>query len=518
MKSLLFVLHLGALCGSEKNVTPASPPRGRLVLLSGLACALALSLLSVTTDVSAKNIGLVLAISDYPRQPLPGVQRDIDHAIKIAAAFGVQRADLEIRRDRELTREGLLAITDSFARKVSSGDRVFVYFSGHGTSYASNGTCNQALVAVDTQRVTREEFANRLKPAFAKASKSLMFIDSCFSGGVIEAVASRALPDSDGDAPVAKFWIGKSTDSCAIASNVARGQRDFEAVAAPPGNQFYLAAASGTEEAIDGGRKVGGFATASVASCLEKASSIDADGDGLTSWSEVATCAQGEVDRMIAAGKRGPNFPFVRQTLTSAFGAGGDSVITPLVSVAASLGGGPGSSAALLSTIQRMADSRRQVTVSASQPTFRIGSDYLSLSVGSAAPGYVVVLALGSSGAIVQLFPNQFDRANRIEAGQVMQLPRDAWRLRSKGPAGSTQVVVLVSDHPVSFADLAQPAGPFHSIRSTEQVAQQIAERITGLSQGCRDGVKARERDFEVVDGGCATSYGVASVQLVETK
>lgn len=483
-----------------------------------------MSLIGVVTaglgiaPTSAKPIGLILAIADYPAQPLPGVHRDVGHAIKIAEAFGVRPPDLTIKRDQDLTRGGLLLALDEFVSRVETNDRVFVYYSGHGTSININGSCRQAIVGIDAGKVLREEFVSRLRPAFERASKSFLFLDSCFSGGVVEEFSSRGVRSTHDEAvSTSKFWSVRGADSCALASNVARTQRDFDPEPSHP-NQFLLAAASDTEEAIDGGKSVGGFATASVVACLGAHATVDADGDGVTLWSEVARCAQAKLDDRIASHRASKDFPFLRQTLVPVVGRGGDTPAGSLVQNPTGAEETLASGDLLLQTIRRMADSRKSVTLRSRQSSYRVGRDVLSLSVESSTDGYVTLLSVGSSGMIVQLFPNKFDSSNRIDAGRPLSLPRDSWQLRSRGPAGTTRILAIVSDRPLDFSDLAQPSGVFQSIKSTKRTATDIAERITGLAQRCRSDAQVgrRQRDFDVEASGCAYSYGADSLQLVE--
>jgi serine/threonine protein kinase len=92
------------------------------------------------------------------------------------------------------------------------------------------------------------------------------------------------------------------------------------------------------------------------------------------------------------------------------------------------------------------------IDVTASPARLVIGRDRFKFTVRSARPGYVYVHLLGTEGGNAQMiFPNADDTDNRIEAGQVLTLPRPAWQLEAAGPAGRDRFLVIVSDAPRDF-------------------------------------------------------------------
>ncbi|MBC7436128.1 MAG: DUF4384 domain-containing protein, partial [Bdellovibrionales bacterium] len=87
----------------------------------------------------------------------------------------------------------------------------------------------------------------------------------------------------------------------------------------------------------------------------------------------------------------------------------------------------------------------------------------LDISVQSDRGGYVYLAQAGSDNkSVYLLFPNDLDQANRIEPGQRMALPRPNWRVRAGGPAGTDNLLILVTDGPRDFSQMAaNKAGPF---------------------------------------------------------
>lgn len=104
---------------------------------------------------------------------------------------------------------------------------------------------------------------------------------------------------------------------------------------------------------------------------------------------------------------------------------------------------------ASLKDLYAQRDQRRTVTVEIPQSKLRIGRDPFSMTVKSSHAGYLHVLLLGSDEtSFYLLFPNALDRGNRIEANTPVLLPRPHWGVNAAGPAGTDQLLVIVSDSP----------------------------------------------------------------------
>ena len=123
-------------------------------------------------------------------------------------------------------------------------------------------------------------------------------------------------------------------------------------------------------------------------------------------------------------------------------------------------------SLATLKDILQQANPRRQVKVSLSKPALRIGKDSLDITVTSKHAGYVYMVMLGSDAqSFYILFPNGLDGNNAIEANKPLRLPRPDWQVQAAGPAGTDQLLVMVSDVPrkLDGLEIAAPstAAPF---------------------------------------------------------
>lgn len=489
----------------KRHHMPALP---RLLTAAMLALALPIT-------AQAADRALIMGIADYAGAPLDGVRKDMVSARTIAGALGIAPEGVTLRQDRELTLAGLRKALADFGRGVGPGDRVFIYFSGHGSRFTdASGACDAALVTQDLKMLGRREFDALLQPMLSRAAKSVLMLDTCHSAAVMSQTRQGA---QDRDRPRARF-LPPEQDACAAPSNLVRSPSPPEVLATPP-NHYLLASAAETEVAIDGGLQDGGYATTAVAQCLaQPAASLDSNGDGLVTFSELRACAQARVDGKIREQRaRSAQFEFLAQTLTGRAGPGGDM---PLMGRLAPRPDGHAATdaGALLDTLHDSRDATRAVTLTPSRKAFRIGQDFLEFSISSNRRGYAHLFAVGSSGKIDLLFPNRADGANLIEPGQALSLPRSGWRLRSRGPAGRTALLAVVTDGPDWMGEIGTQLGPFSRIDNRAGAVQELARKLLNDSRcgSVGQGAARLQRDFSLESEGCAARFGAARADVVE--
>ena len=148
-----------------------------------------------TPAALASNHALIITVSQYPRSPLPGVLKDRELAIALAQRFGVPKQNIVELSEQHVTREGLRQALASLSQVMMPGDKLYVYFSGHGARFLSkvSGQCTESLVMQDMHVVTNAEFADMIKPLSSKADKTVVVLDSCHSGGLAQAATARDL-------------------------------------------------------------------------------------------------------------------------------------------------------------------------------------------------------------------------------------------------------------------------------------------------------------------------------------
>jgi hypothetical protein len=462
------------------------------------------------------NHALIITVSEYQRSPLPGVLTDRKLGIDLAQRFGVPPQNIVELSEEQVTREGLKQAFGSMNQIMMPGDRLFVYFSGHGARFFSKATgqCTESLVMQDMHVVTNIEFANMIKPLSAKADKTVVMLDSCHSGGVAQAAGARVLAAQYRS----KYSAEASSPQCSLAVNLgsftgARGL-DFHTT---DHNMVILAAARNNEVAWDTSK--GGAMTYNFQQCLAGAAA-DTDHSGSLSMQELTACVQARLDKtqedsalqhatLVGNGSLVPAFTDSQTDAGSAAANGAAPMVDSL---------------ATLNDIYSQRDDRWQVQATLESSTLKIGSN-IGMSIRSQRQGFVYIFYRGTlADSFYLLFPNQLDSANSIAANQELRLPRNDWSVTALGPAGTDHLLVMVTDTARDFSALALPAeyvsksGPFAKIRPSLQAAARLSE-IATLSAAAVN--KECQRDDGSRDLGvarrCSNVFGASMLSLEET-
>ncbi len=514
----------------------------------------------VTTGIRSpplpSNHALIITVSAYPKHPLAGVLKDRAIATQLAERFGVPPQNIIYLSEQDVTRAGLQHAIDQMGYQVMPGDKLYIYFSGHGArlANATTGQCTESLVMQDLRLVTNDEFADMVKPLSAKTDKTVVMLDSCHAGGIAEVAGSRDL-NSALHKPRPKFDPDVSSAACANPVNLrsfsgARGI-EFETT---DNNLVVLAAARKNEVAWDTDQ--GGAMTFSFLQCIN-GEAVDKDSSGSISMQELTDCVQSHLDR--------DEEQNVRQHLTLTGNTGmvpGFSRYTPSPTPPAPPAPAPSpappapaptptptpspappaptptpaptpqppapqpfavNTLAALNDIYSQRDDRFGVTAALSKPVMKIGKDFLDLAVTSKRDGFVYIFYLGSrQDSFYLLFPNQLDGQNTIKANETLFLPRSSWTVNALGPPGTDHILVMVAETARELGDYSLPSdyvsqsGPFGKIAATPQAVARINE-IATLSTALKtpECQSAMGRDLAVARR-CSSSFGAALVSVTE--
>lgn len=465
---------------------------------------------------------LIISVSGYPRSPLKGVLQDRRTAAELVQRFGVPPANIDYLSETAVTRDGLQNALAHLERKIMPGDKLYIYYSGHGARSLDQdtGECVESLVMQNMSLLTKDDFARMVKPLSEKADKTVVMLDACHAGGVAESVDARDL--SSTDAPMrAKFSAEASSAACAHPVNL----RGFSATRGiefdtTDNNLVIVAAARSDEVAWDTDK--GGALTYNFAQCVGD-SGADKDHSGSVSIQELAECVQGRLDRNQDNATR----QHVTLTGNGALILGFSRAQAPPAPPPA-----PGANAApaqevntlaALNDIYSQRDDRWGVSVGLSKPVLKIGSDLLEFSITSQRDGYVYVFYRGSQAdSFYLLFPNKMDDQNRIKANEALKLPRATWTVNALGPPGTDRILVMVSETPRDFGNYSLPAeyvsqaGPFGRIRPSLPSLARVNQAAT-LSSSLKTPVcqDAKERDLGIARA-CSNTFGAALVSVEE--
>lgn len=437
---------------------PTAPARAAL-LAAALACAPAIA--------PAADYALIMGIGVYQEASanLPGIDKDVAIARRMAQSIGVPASNIRELTNGQVTRAGVTAALRDMESQLKSGDRAFIYYSGHGAQVPGSGgaRCSEGMVSHDMQIYPDTELETAFARIATKAGQVIVFNDSCFSGGA----ATKATRSGNAVPKFFKSVKDNANYTCGDAVNI-KSARNLVASAAEKGANFvYVAAAADDEVAM--ATPNGSAASVAWESCLRRPET-DNNGSGALSAEELQRCAQQEVNRM---GHKQTLTTIGNRSLPISFAAGGGG--------AASNGEVVSRSSATLEDIRQAASPTIQVELEANRQMV-INRDELDLRVRSSRSGYLYLLHVGSDGRTFNLlFPNDLDQNNHVQGGSSIRLPRPNWRVKAGGPAGESHVLAIVAETPKQFQSLDQKQGPFKSASFAAQLQKTLRVEATGV-------------------------------------
>lgn len=505
----------------------------------------------------ASRHALIIGIGEYSVSgvsPLKGVTHDMQSAKVISQAMSIPEENITYLRDGKATASEIRRSIQDLEARVRPGDRVFVYYSGHGTrwldtSKPNSGQCMEGLLASDGNAVTNTEMSDLLSPIAKKTDKLMVFYDSCHSGGIAnQPLRTRSL-NLSGTTLTPKF-SNLSLEACAKPSNMRTRAISAELGSKGifPENIVSIAASRPDEVSFDN-PLTGGMATVAWRDCmLGKAKDLDQSGS--LSVEEITSCAQANLNQSLAnqpdiLGQHmtiGGNKAFIPSFQVASIApepvAPTQTTPVPLATAAPTNNAAPSVLASttpslpqpslqavkpnqLLAQIHAQRDASRKLSALANPQRMRILQDPLRLKIQSERAGYVYVALAGSDQkSLYLLFPNSLDGNNRIEANQSIELPKSGWRVTAAGPKGVNTVLVLVSDSPRDLSQLdGEKAGPFLKtllnaegksklqwlLANSENQDQNVcqtggAKRNLAVSQDCSDGFASALVEIEEVE------------------
>jgi hypothetical protein len=446
----------------------------------------------------ASRHALIIGIGEYSTSgimPLKGVKHDMQSAKSIAQTMSIPDDNITYLRDEQATAQQIRQAVQDLNSRVRPGDRVFVYYSGHGTRWVDPVEpehCTEGLLSTDGKAISNIEISDLLAPIASKTDKLLVFYDACHSGGIVnQPMRTRSL-NVAGAMITPKFVGNMSPEACAKPTNMRTRalSTELSKKGVLPDNIVSIAASRPDEVSFDDARS-GGLATVAWRDCmLGKAK--DSDGNGMLNVEEITSCAQNSLDQklkqfpdilgqhMTIGGNKAfiPSYQLAANgNANSALSSVSTSVVAPsLISNGQSIDNSNSATpslpqpsistikpAELLGQIHAQRDAQRSLQVTPSLKSLRILQDPLQVTVQSPRSGYLYMALAGSDEkSLYLLFPNSLDGNNYIEANTPIELPRKGWRITAAGPKGLDTVLVIVADSPRDLSQLAsEKAGPF---------------------------------------------------------
>jgi hypothetical protein len=444
---------------------------------------------------------LIVGVGEYGYSgavPLDGVKHDMVSAAKIAFAMGIPERNVKFLRNSDATKANILNALNQLGESSGEGSRTFVYFSGHGTRQQAGNECVEGLLTYEGSTITNQEFASATQKISKNSDKFITLVDACHSEGVVPPKSqTRALL---GDQLTPKFFKKSATsgDACSVIANYKTRSLlpEVTKLGALKENFVQVSSSRPDEVSFDEPGK-GGLATQGIRDCL-LGQAKDTNQSGAVTLEEVQQCAQRFVDgrlknvpgikphHITVTGNRNlipvQRPPTVVAVATPAVEPQKPVVLAPAPTPQPTVTTLPPTtnpapekippqepvlaSLATLKDIEQQSNPKRTVDVKVSKPVMKIGKDSLDLSIKSSHDGYIYMILLGSDAkSFYVLYPNGLDKNNAIKAGQTVRIPKPDWEVKAAGPAGTNNLLVMVSDTPrkLNTLTMAEPsaAEPF---------------------------------------------------------
>jgi len=436
---------------------------------------------------------LIIGVGEYGYSgatPLHGVKHDMVSAAKIASAMGIPDSNVKYLRNSQATKANILDALKQLGESSGQDSRTFVYFSGHGTRQQAGNECVEGLLTYEGATITNQEFAGATQKIAKSSDKFITLVDACHSEGVVPPKTRALLQDR----LTPKFFMksGTSGDACSVIANYkTRSLLPEVTKLGALKENFVQVSSSRPDEVSFDEPENGGLATQGIRDCL-LGQARDTNQSGAVTLEEVQQCAQRFVDgrlknipgikphQITVTGNRNlipiQRPPTVVATATPPVEPPKPIVVppTPPVVIAAPApvpapapAPAPApeklppaepvlASLATLKDIEQQRNPRRLVDVKLSKPVMKIGKDSLDLSIKSSHDGYIYMILLGSDAkSFYVLYPNGLDKNNSIKAGQTVRIPKPDWEVKAAGPAGTNNLLVMVSDTPRKLNTLA---------------------------------------------------------------
>lgn len=413
-----------------------------------LACAAVLAIALAGADAMAEDRALLIGVGRFQAaqiNPLPGIDIDVDLMKSVTGLLGYRT---EVLLNEQASLAGIeRAIKSWLIDGVGPGDRVLIYFSGHGTQIPDeNGDeddqADEVLVTYDltvSQSGGRPVLENALIDdhfgellAAIPSRDVTVLIDACHSGTVTKGLLpARSFGSELVAVPKLFAYPGMP-----VARSKGFANRGIMVDARPNtasgagANYVSLTAARDDQRALATPR--GSLFTLGLLETIREAA---ASGSPLTLGQ-----LRERTDAYIRA-KADPAQVF-NPVLT-----GNDALFgKPLRLVALDNGHGP-----VWNQAVDIVRKNPPVPLRIGKDAYAIGES-VEIAVDAPTGGYLNVVSIDARDQSTVLFPNRYDSNNRVEAGRIVvpttRLPFD---LKANDPAGPTLVVAFLSEKPIDL-------------------------------------------------------------------
>ncbi len=481
---------------------------------------------ATTSPAEAGQKALLIGIGAYENiQPLVGPPRDLVRMENfLKTHMGYRTDEIAVLKDGQATRKNLLRTMNNWlVRSTKPGDKVFIYYSGHGSQLPDdNGDekdgLDETLSPINTTKdgknqITDDEFGAIL----AKMSDRdlTVIIDSCHSGTISRGVASASAANSSDRART--FIPDLTTRSGGPTKDQVKAHRGEASFLRSSDKLRIWSAASANQFSWD--TLNGGVFTRNFINGVGK-KLADKNKHGTVTHAELITYLRTEAADYCKTNARCSQLGFTPTLETHP-----SALARAIVPVAAESGSDASSAEAKPDT---SAESKPETTASAPDasttpspedlkeaisaaaaatdvlvqsndaevhielstgPKIHLGQEF-RISVTTKKPGALILLDINANGEVTQLIPNdimsQHGRSREIVPGRRITIPDDyyGFAFAAGKPVGRGKLLAIVTEDDVDVEKLLSVNRAIAVVPNGEEFVTELASNLLSVHQG----------------------------------
>lgn len=473
---------------------------------------------AMSTPAEAGQKALLVGIGAYQNiRPLVGPPRDLVRMENfLKEHMGYRTDEIAVLKDSQATRKNLLRTMNNWlVRSTKPGDRVFIYYSGHGSQLPDDNNdekdgLDETLSPIDTTKeggnqITDDEFGAIL----AKISdrELTVIIDSCHSGTISRGAVPETASTSEDQArtfipDLSTRGAGPSTDQV----KAHRGEKSFLTAdskvriwSAASANQFSWDTLNGgvfTRNFINGvGKKL-----------------ADKNKNGVVTHAELIAYLREEAAEYCKTNARCSQLGFTPTLETHP-----SALSRAIVPVAATPEGSEEAKPEPVAeskpepapTTAETAPAKPETAVASAAATaevlvqsndadvrielepggvLRLGQEF-RISVTAKKPGQLILLDINSKGDVTQLIPNEFmDRhgqSRELKPGHKITIPDDyyGFAFAAGDPVGKGQLLAIVTEDKVDVDQLLAANRAIAVVPNPDKFMTELASELLAIWQ-----------------------------------
>ncbi|MEI2300322.1 caspase family protein [Ensifer sp. MJa1] len=461
----------------------------------------------------AADRALLIGVGTYqnlpPKFTLHGPKNDLVAMQEmLTGKLGFDPSSIRVLKDEQANREAILAAIDTWlVEGTKPGDRVYLYYSGHGLQVQDQDGdeedgMDEALAPVDIVAgdtdwqgaVLDDEIDQRLERLKGRAVT--LVIDACHSGTISRSLSEDVAAGIDG----ARFL--PRPNARPVEQALTRGLRIDLAVVDKPklvsevGVTAWSASApyqvAWEDVRLPVEERHGVFTAAFVAG--QSGAAADANGNGLTSNAELFEFVKAQSAGYCASQKKCGSLDPQLETKAQNLGA---SATAPDKADATSEGQGGGTQqassqnesgpaygdanaiAALSDIIGKTEAGDVGISIDRPSMTMKAG-DVFKVTVNSRTGGNLLLFDINAQGKAIQIFPNEFaQKTTPLAADVPLTLPDEyyGFEFEASGEGENVFVALVVAD-PVDLSDVAPKTRGLKVELNARETLSEIVARL----------------------------------------